>query len=836
MQQKKLTVLILLIFLCSVLLAEEAEIEYLFPLPDSKLHAPETIIIIRFRNRVTSQPKDLDLYIKITGDDNRQITFRTVVSTDQKTIIVQALQPFKAGEQVNVSLLSPKTHESKVLSSFKIATGTELPERKIKKRSHKKNLHALTPYNVNKTTGRDPRVYNGVSVPSDFPEFEISINDNPDQGSIFLTTIRDNAYAIILDNQANPLFYWRSPAEMMSFKAQPDNRLSLLVWEGEGQLCGPLAFDSTFSIVDTFCPPPGYWFDEHELVLLENGHYLLIACDERVVDMSKIVEGGQKNAILRGNHVVEMDASDNPVIIWRSWDHFEITDTEHQEMDAEYIDLQHINSIDVDLDGNWVISSRHLSEVTKINRQTGTIMWRLGGRNDYFTWINDAHRISYQHDARVLPNGNYTIFDNGNFHDPEFSRSLEVQLDTVNWTATKVWEFRDSPDKYAEAEGNTQRLSNGNMLINWSGWEQPCLTEVRPDGSKAFEMWVEAGTYRTTRSYWQGKSRIPYLIAEAFADRNKFGDTDITKYNIYGGLQPHPEQIIASTTKSFIHLTELTNDATYYFRATAVNGNRQESGFSNEEEIYVDITPPGTNIVENGDFSQRLQGWQFNISDANATWSITNGGELKLVIFDGGDDFDQVQALYKDIVLINGSTYLFEFDAFAHQNRVLEAELKKENTPSMNYSKMGLIGLKTTKRHYSHRFTMEEPTQTSVELCFNAGASNHDVYIDNVSLKQVITDINEKTQENPLFYALGTNYPNPFNSTTHIRFTLPTREHVILNVYTILGRKVRTLVNGTLPAGSHEVTFHAEHLSSGLYLYRLKTKWFQKAMKMLYIK
>ena len=602
-----------------------------------------------------------------------------------------------------------------------------------------------------------------------------------------------------------------------------------------------MAFDTTFSIVDTFCPPSGYRFDEHELVLLENGHYLMIASDERIIDMSKLIKGGRRNAMVRGNHVAEMDANDNPVMIWRCWDHFQVTDAVHQELEEEYIDFVHMNSIDVDLDGNWIISSRHLSEVTKINRNTGDIVWRLGGKNDYFKWVNDLHRLSYQHDARVLPNGHYTIFDNGNFHEPEFSRALEVKLDTVNWTATKVFEFRNSPDISSGAEGNVQRLNNGNTLINWSGGEFPCLTEVRPDGSKAFELHVNGGTYRTTRSNWRGTAKIPYLIAEAYTDRitllyNKFGDDDVSKYNVYGGLQPRPDNLIASTDKSFIHLTELDNENNYFFRVTAVNSSGIESGFSNEEEIYVDITPPGTNMIKNGDFSNRLNGWDFNVTNANATWGMTENDELKIVIFNGGNDISQIQLLNKDISLVRDYTYILEFDAFAKQSRVLEVECKKSKSPHTNYSKMGLVQLTKAKQHFSHQFIMEKPSDTRVQLIINAGGADHDVYIDNVSLKQVVTKVKKESVSNSFTDKLGANYPNPFNSQTQIYFSIPTTEHVSLDVYNIRGQKVKTLVNDTITAGHHEIKFDAQNLPSGFYLDRLRTENYQQVEKMLLVR
>lgn len=78
-------------------------------------------------------------------------------------------------------------------------------------------------------------------------------------------------------------------------------------------------------------------------------------------------------------------------------------------------------------------------------------------------------------------------------------------------------------------------------------------------------------------------------------------------------------------------------------------------------------------------------------------------------------------------------------------------------------------------------------------------------------------------EETPKALTLDENYPNPFNPSTTIRFTLPEAVPVSLTVYDMLGRKVAVLADGVLSAGQHEVQFDASHLASGTYLYRLVT-------------
>jgi hypothetical protein len=85
----------------------------------------------------------------------------------------------------------------------------------------------------------------------------------------------------------------------------------------------------------------------------------------------------------------------------------------------------------------------------------------------------------------------------------------------------------------------------------------------------------------------------------------------------------------------------------------------------------------------------------------------------------------------------------------------------------------------------------------------------------------------------PSEYLLLQNYPNPFNPSTRITYNIPQTEFVTLTVYDILGRKVGTLVNEIKEKGEYTVNFNAENLSSGTYIYRLKTGNFSSAKKLI---
>jgi hypothetical protein len=97
--------------------------------------------------------------------------------------------------------------------------------------------------------------------------------------------------------------------------------------------------------------------------------------------------------------------------------------------------------------------------------------------------------------------------------------------------------------------------------------------------------------------------------------------------------------------------------------------------------------------------------------------------------------------------------------------------------------------------------------------------------------------INENNKfQIPLAYKLNQNYPNPFNPKTTIEFDLPKASDVRIEVYNITGQKIQTLLNEKKPAGSHQVEFNAEKLSSGVYFYRIEAEEFQDVKKMILLK
>ena len=264
--------------------------------------------------------------------------------------------------------------------------------------------------------------------------------------------------------------------------------------------------DSSGIVDKQYITPSGYDLDIHDLQVMEDGTYYVMGTDHITIDMSQYVPGGDTAAILIANTIHHMDADDNELWRWNSFDHYDILDVaDGIDLTNHTIDWTHCNSIDIDSDGNIIISTRNFNEITKISRQTGEIIWRLGGEKNQFQFINDNRGFSRQHDARVFSNGNIALFDNGLYLIPEYSSYVEYEIDEQNHTATLIRRYSRNGSIFARNKGGVQELPNGNILISWDGIQNPFVSEINPEDSTVYEVRYDnyVPQYRAYRFPWK---------------------------------------------------------------------------------------------------------------------------------------------------------------------------------------------------------------------------------------------------------------------------------------------------------------------------------------------
>lgn len=519
--------------------SNNSEVLYLSPVPNSKYVTKETNIIIGYKNVINLKTISEKNFI-ITGSNSGEHSFQIIPCYEKNKIILKPDIPFASGEDVRVEIHNGlRTYSGLKLNAFEFTFSiSNFTAGKRQQNTVPLSDELLHTYNnINQFTSSVPPVIQDNSLPSDFPEITVLTKDNPNPGYIFLCNFLrfspgiNSPYLMVLDNSGRPLMYKSiGGAPCLDFKVQNNNTFTFF----QGFVEKFYSMKPTLQVTDSFYCGNGYSTDTHELILLPDNKAWMMSYDTQTVDMSKIISGGDPSARVVGLVIQEIDENKNVIFQWRSWDHFQITDATHENLLAHIVDYVHGNAIDLDYDGNVLISSRHLDEITKINRQTGNIIWRWGGENNQFTFTNDTIGFSHQHHIRRLENGNYSIFDNGNFHTPPFSRVVEYKLDQVNKTATVMWQYRNTPNTIAFAMGSAQRLSDGNTLIGW-GSANPTVTEVKPDGTKTLEITFAPTvvSYRAFKFTWGGAPpQIPSGLTLAQNYPNPFNPLTTIRYAI----------------------------------------------------------------------------------------------------------------------------------------------------------------------------------------------------------------------------------------------------------------------------------------------------------------
>jgi len=345
-----------------------------------------------------------------------------------------------------------------------------------------------------------------VMFPRDmnYLDFEIIVNNDPYPANMFIHTMGSQPrYMAIIDSLINPSWFINSGPLGLDFKVN-QNKLSYFNNYNKSWII----LNEYMNETDTLECVNGYLADFHDIQLLENGGYLLQTYDSIYVDMSQIDPGGNTNALIIILIIQEFDSNKNLIFQWNAWEHLNIADYQNLNLTSNRIVWMHGNSIDIDLDSNILISNRRSSEVMKIDRNNGDVIWYFGGPNNEFSITNDPYNgFSRQHDVRRIENGNILLFDNGNDHDPPISRAVEYEIDESEKTADLVWDFSHPEGYLGLAMGSVQRLPNNNTLINWGSLldQGAVITEVDYDKNIVLEIQYPnpIHCYRVTKHNWQ---------------------------------------------------------------------------------------------------------------------------------------------------------------------------------------------------------------------------------------------------------------------------------------------------------------------------------------------
>lgn len=332
-------------------------------------------------------------------------------------------------------------------------------------------------------------------LPSDFPEINVIVPRVGESDGVTYLTL--GQWLAIVDDEGVPTFARRELGVVTDFKLHESGERSFAVRSTDQNEFGRrqhdiVLLDSEFAEIDRVRTVGLNHTDNHEFLIRPNGNFVLLAYHGVLRDMSGL--GGTVDQLVEESVVQEITRARAPVFEFTSWGTIPTT-----EALRDWPDYAHFNSVSVDTDDNFIVSARGVSQILKIDRSTGAVMWKLGGMANEFTFVNDPFaNLCGQHTARVLPNGNLLVFDNGQLCWPvvtargELTRVVEYRLDTEAMTATLVWSYSQS-GAYTTSQGSAQRLLNGNTLIGWGNGPSTLATEVDANGTKVWEIEARRG-------------------------------------------------------------------------------------------------------------------------------------------------------------------------------------------------------------------------------------------------------------------------------------------------------------------------------------------------------
>ncbi len=381
-------------------------------------------------------------------------------------------------------------------------------------------------------------------LPHDFPT--IKATPHPDAGApppgYYLIgnefpSPGGRAYAMVLDARAVPVWYLAQPqtgiytATTGAFDVDSLVRgtISFISWSSS-MASGPFQFLQLSPPSTTPVSATGWALDPHELRALTNGDFLLFTDQlETGVDLTgynrTLPDGGIEsfgpNATILPCDILEVDSQGTLVWTWIATDHLDAV------MDNTFVGYEagpsgagepdpfHCNSIDVNpANGNLLVSSRHMDSIFYVERSSGKILWKMGGKTytkDNAAYVSVADPFYRQHDARLLPGwsstcggtGQISVFDDHSYENgPARAVVYDVNVGVSDGSetcapagATVAWQYAGSWP--ATMMGSFRILPDGSRIVGWGFTSNRTLvfTEVDSAGNDLFDLSFTQSTW-----------------------------------------------------------------------------------------------------------------------------------------------------------------------------------------------------------------------------------------------------------------------------------------------------------------------------------------------------
>jgi Arylsulfotransferase (ASST) len=384
-------------------------------------------------------------------------------------------------------------------------------------------------YGDSRRAAADPALMHFVSRPDLTPPV-ITIDAKSKAiapGYIFLAPKKiEPEGTLIIDNRGRPIWFHPSKDGATDFRVQRYHGRKVLTW-WEGRSANGIGsghyviYNDGYRRIAILNAGNGLSGDEHEFTITPRNTALITFYNQRGDTWDS---GFQELAIPSGRVLFQ----------WSALAHVPLSESYAQPRSGQPFDYFHINSVALDPNGNYLISARNTRTLYDINRRSGAIRWRLGGKRSDFA-MGPGTTFSWQHDARWHARNTLSLFDNGaNPAIEKESRALLLRIDVRRRTVKLLHAYTHPKGLLSGSQGNVQMLPKGHLLVGWG--QNPWFTEFDAAGRVVFDgsFAKEADSYRVYRFTWTGHPRSRPSIA---AKRSGSGVTVYASWNGATGVR-----------------------------------------------------------------------------------------------------------------------------------------------------------------------------------------------------------------------------------------------------------------------------------------------------------
>jgi Arylsulfotransferase (ASST) len=552
---------------------------------------PRTPDASRFSHIIFSslRPSEL-LSVKVVGSSSGQHTGHFVSLPDRSGTAFLPNQPFTGGERVRViAMLSSPTAGTASgdpgATSLRFSFTVSLPPARAgAARAHRDGSNHLT------ATSRRPPTQSFHSAPSLHPPL-ITATRDPDRtsGDIFLTpTHTPQLGPLILDGRGRLVWFLHTPnyaanLEVQRYQDQP----VLTWWQGASFSNGEaVIMNRSYRTVRILHGAEGYPVDIHDFQLTPQGTAFIDSYVQVRRDLSGA--GGPKQGTVLDCLVQELDIRTGQLL----WEWHALG---HVPLSAGYTptpyDFFHLNSIQQLPNGNLLVSARDTWSVYEIDKQTGRVIWTLGGRYSSFK-MGPGTNFEWQHDAHLEGN-TLSLFDDADRPQEERQSSAKVlRLHMASRTVSLIRRYRHSPPVLSPVIGSTQILPGGNVFVGWG--KQPYFSEFTPSGEAIFngEMPLGVTSYRAFRFPWHARPLTRPSLAVAPQGKGKLtlytswnGATEVSAWRVRGGSAPGQLRIMARVRRSGFETAIVLHSRPRYVAVQALSAHGKVLGTSSVHAV-----------------------------------------------------------------------------------------------------------------------------------------------------------------------------------------------------------------------------------------------------------